>query len=599
MQRQRRPSLVSLVVLPVLLGLVTVCSSNGKSSSATTAMGGSSTSAGTTSPATTGSPASTGSGTGAQGASSGPSGTTSSSGSTGTGGSTGSGGAVNSGASVLTWRNDNARTGQYLVETTLTPANVNSTKFGKLASLPVDGYVYAQPLFVAGVKIGGATHDVVYVATEHDTLYAYDVGGGAPLWQVSFLKGGATPVPPADTGETGDLIPELGITGTPVIDAATGTLYVVVNTKEAGPTYPYRLHALDLATGAEKLGGPVDISASVPGTGGNSMGGMVVFTGLNHLQRPALLLSNGVVYVTFGSHGDHNADLYHGWVLGYGATDLKQSFVYCTTPNGTAGSIWQSGAGPAVDASGSLYLETANGDFDADMGGSSLSESVIKLGKTGLLDWFTPHDQALLDSGDVELGSVGAVVLPDQTGPVAHELLASGKPGVLYLLDRDAMGHFNAADDSQIVQVVDVNPNTTDIQGGIFATPAYWNGKVYVVGVSDTLKAFALSNGKLSTSPTSHSALTFQYPGSTPVVSSNGSSAGIVWVIEGQGYTPAAPGVLHAYDATNLANQLYDSTQAGARDTPGNAVKFTPPTVAKGKVLVASQTEVTVYGLLP
>jgi hypothetical protein len=512
----------------------------------------------------------------------------------------GTGGAPSSGGGVLTWRNDNARTGQYLVETTLTPATVNSQKFGKLASLPVDGYVYAQPLFVPGVQIGSAKHDVVYVATEHDTLYAFDAGGSAtPLWHVSFLTGGATPVPAGDTGETGDLIPELGITGTPVIDGATGTLYVVVNTKEAGPTYPYRLHALDLATGAEKLGGPVEITASVPGSGGNSMGGMVTFTGLDHLQRPALLLSNGVVYIALGSHGDHNPDLYHGWVVGYGAADLKQSYVYCTTPDGTEGSIWQTGAGIATDASGSLYVETANGTFDADMGGRNLSESVLKLGKSGLVDWFTPHDQALLDSGDVELGSVGAVVLPDQAGPVPHELLASGKTGLLYLLNRDAMGHFNAADDSQIVQSVDVNPQTTDIQGGIFGTPAYWNGTVYVAGVSDNLKAFALSNGKLSTSPTSQSATSFQYPGATPVISSNGASAGIVWVIEGQGYTPGAPGILHAYDATNLANELYNSMQAGARDTPGNAVKFTPPTVAKGKVFVPSQTEVTIYGLLP
>jgi hypothetical protein len=593
MRRQGRASQVSLVWLPLLVGLLAVCSSNGRSSSSATAMGGSGTSTGMMSTSTTGAPTASGStsasGPSAQGSSS--------SGSVGTGGT---GGGASGGDGVLTWRNDNARTGQYLVETTLTPANVNSKKFGKLASLPVDGYVYAQPLFVAGVKIGSATHDVVYVATEHDTLYAFDAGGSAtPLWQVSFLTGGATPVPPGDTGETGDLIPELGITGTPVIDAATGTLYVVVNTKEAGPTYPHRLHALDLATGKEKFGGPIEISASVPGTGGNSIGGMVTFTGLNHLQRPALLLSNGVVYVAIGSHGDHNPDLYHGWVVGYGAADLKQSFVYCTTPDGMEGSIWMGGAGVASDASGSLFVETANGTFDADMGGRNLSESVLKLGKSGLVDWFTPHDQDVLDSGDVELGSVGAVVLPDQAGPVPHELLASGKTGLLYILNRDAMGHYNAAGDSQIVQFVDVNPNTTDIQGGIFGTPAYWNGTVYVAGVSDNLKAFALSNGKLSTSPTSQSAITFQYPGATPVISSNGASAGIVWVIEGQGYTPGAPGVLHAYDATNLANELYNSTQAGSRDTPGNAVKFTPPTVAKGKVFVVSQTEVTVYGLLP
>jgi hypothetical protein len=346
------------------------------------------------------------------------------------------------------------------------------------------------------------------------------------------------------------------------------------------------------------------IAASVPGTGGNSTNGVVAFSPLDHFQRPALLLMNGVVYVAFGSTGDTRPDISHGWVVGYRASDLTQVLAYCTSANGTMGSIWQSGAGITADTSNNMYVETGNGTFDGNTGGIDLGDSVVKFSTSGtVLDSFTPFDQATFDANDIDLGSSGAVLLPDQSGPVTHELIATGKPGQLYLLNRDNMGHFNVGSDSQIVQSVSVAPNTTDVTGGIYATVAYWNGNVYFADVGSpgngTVKAYGLSSGLLTTSPTSQSATVYQYPGATPAVSANGTSNAIVWAVEGQGYSPSTPPVLHAYDATNLANELYNSGQAGARDTPGAAVKFVVPTVANGKVYLGTQTEVTVFGLLP
>jgi hypothetical protein len=499
---------------------------------------------------------------------------------------------------VFTAHNDNARSGQNPAETVLAPANVDSAHFGKKFSQPVDGFVYAQPLWVAGVTAGGKTHDVVYVATENDSVYAFDADASQPpLWQVSL----GTPVPCGDTGDCQDLIPLLGITGTPVIDPATQTLFVVAETKDSSAAYHHKLHALDLGTGAEKLGGPIEINPSVAGTGGNSTGGTVLFSPLDHFQRPGLLLSGGVVYVPIGSTADTNPGVSHGWIVGFKESDLSQTMVFCTSPNGTMASIWQSGAGIAADSSGNLYAETGNGSFDADTGGMDYGDSVVKLAPSGtVLDWFSPHDEAALDTGDIDFGSAGPLLLPDQTGAVAHELIAVGKPGYLYLVNRDAMGHFQSANDSQIVGKVSVAPNTSDITGGIFATPASFNGQVYLAAVSDNLKAFSLTAGALSAAPTSQSTLVFNYPGATPSVSSNGTSAGIVWVIEGDGYTPMQSAVLHAYDATNLATELYSSTQAaGGRDAAGPAVKFSVPTVVNGHVYVGTQTELDVYGSLP
>jgi len=511
-------------------------------------------------------------------------------------------------AGVYTWKYDNTRQGQNTSEATLTRANVNPQQFGKIASYALDGYAYAQPLYVSGVATSTGVYNVVYVATEHDTVYAFDADGeaAAPLWKVSFINPpGIIPVPPADTGETGDLIPECGISGTPVIDPSTQTLYVVVNTKEAGPTYPYRLHALDLRTGAEKPGSPVTISASA---------GSVSFDPLTHLQRPGLLLLNGAVYVAFGSHGDRST--WQGWVLGYNAATLAPAGVYLTAPGGSAGSaIWQGGAGPAADSSGGIYFETGNGPYD----GTNMGDSVVKLGTNGGLtraDWFTPSDQATYQSADVDLGSAGPMVLPGAVGNATHRdlVLATGKPGVLYLLDQANLGKYQAGgSDTQIVQSLAIHPsfpNVGDLSAGVFNTPAFWNGgtaatgTIYVGAVlstgPDVLRAFSISGAAISTSAAGTTSHAFPYPGVAPVVTSNGTANAIVWVIEGGGYRPTMPAILHAYDGSRLATELYASSAApGGRDTAGPAVKFTVPLAVNGKVYVASQTALSIYGLLP
>jgi hypothetical protein len=492
--------------------------------------------------------------------------------------------------SVLTYHNDSARTGQYTVETALTPSNVASATFGKKFAQPVDSYVYAQPLFVPGLSIGGQTHDVVFVVTEANSVYAFDANAFGPvLWHTNAGTGLSC----MDLNDCGDLIPGAGITGTPVIDLATETMYFVALSKDASG-FHHRLHAVALTTGAEKFGGPVDVSPTAAGTGGNSQNGTVQFDPKTHYQRCALLLAGSVVYVGIGGNAESDSDN-HGWVVGYKASDLTKTMTFCTSPNDHWSSVWQSGGGLASDAAGYVYLETANGTFDVDTGGSDYGSSALKLDATGkVVDYFTPYNQAALSSGDIDFGSANPVLLPDQSGPVAHELLASGKPGILYVINRDGMGHFHSGSDSQIVQSVSAFPNSSGITNGIFASPAYWKGNLYVSGIGGGVDAFALAAGKLSTSATSQTSQQFSFPGATVSVSSNGAAAGIVWALDGNA------GVLYAYDATNLAKELYDTTQAsGGRDTPGLPVKFAVPTVANGHVYVGTQTELDVYGLLP
>jgi hypothetical protein len=305
-------------------------------------------------------------------------------------------------------------------------------------------------------------------------------------------------------------------------------------------------------------------------------------------------LVGGVVYVGIGSNAESNTDN-HGWIVGYNASDLSTTMSFCTSPNDNWSSMWQSGGGLSSDSAGYVYGETANGTFDVDTGGSDYGDSALKLDSTGkVIDYFTPYNQAALSGADIDFGSANPVILPDQSGSIAHELLASGKPGILYLINRDGMGHFHAGSDSQIVQSVSAFPNTSGVTNGIFMSPAYWNGNVYVAGIGDSVQAFSLNAGKLSTSPTSHTAAQFSFPGATVSVSSNGTTAGILWVLDGGG------GVLYAYDATDLTAELYDTSQAsGGRDTPGQPVKFAVPTVANGHVYVGTQTELDVYGSLP
>ena len=511
--------------------------------------------------------------------------------------------------SVLTQRNDIARSGVNSSETTLTTANVNTTQFGRLFSYTVDGYVYAQPLYMPNVSISGkGTHNVIFVVTEHDSVYALDAdsNGGSnamPLWQITLLDAahgaafGATTVPNADVSTT-DIVPEIGITSTPVIDPSSNTIYVVGKTKESG-TYVQRLHALDIATGAEKFGGPVALAASVAGTGNGSSGGVLNFDPLWENQRAGLLLLNGIVYMGFAAHGDNGP--WHGWILGYNATTLQQTGAFCSTSNGTGSGTWMSGAGLAADVTdptnhpfGRMFIATGNGTFDATTpytNSMDYGDDVINLDLTnGVLtvkDSFTPFTQATLDETDGDLASGGVLLLPDQTTGPKRLLVIVGKAGTIYIVNRDSMGGFSASTDNVVQEVVGQI-------GGVWGIPTYFNGSIYFWGTNDNMKAFSFVSGVMSTGHTSSSNEFSNFPGPTPVVSANGTTNGIVWAIQ----SDSTPEILRAYDPSNVNNIIYSSDQNSGRDTPGNPIKFAVPTVANGKVYVPAQLQVSVYGLL-
>jgi hypothetical protein len=509
---------------------------------------------------------------------------------------------------VFTQRYDNSRSGQNTQEASLTPSNVNSSQFGKLFSLPVDGQIFAQPLYMENVAVPQkGTYNIIFVATENDSVDAFDADGSSttPLWQVSFLNpsAGVTAVPCQDEFGTSSncfIAPVIGITSTPVIDPSSGTLYVTAQTKESqDPTcvsgctsnYIYRLHALDVTTGAEKFGGPVSISASVPGTGYDSVGGVVTFSALHHLQRAGLLLANGTVYLAFGSYRD--IDPYHGWLMAYNATTLQQVAVFNVTPNAEQGAIWQGGGGISADDNGILYVVTANGSFDVNTGGIDYGDSVLKMqiasGQFQVLDYFTPADQGTLAEEDLDLGSSPALILPDQPGPNPHLLATGGKDGRIWLLNRDKLGTYQT-NDAGAVQVIASGSDS------LFGGGTYWNGNLYFQEVGDFLNQFALNNGQAQTPPTS-SSFAIGFPNASPVVSANGANNAVVWLVD---TSSGGPAVLYAFDATNVGNQLYSSTEApGQRDQAGPAVKFAVPTVANGKVYVGAGGEVDVYGLLP
>lgn len=508
--------------------------------------------------------------------------------------------------SVTTYHNDNSRRGLNDKETILTHANVNPTQFGKLFSQKIDGYSYAQPLYVPGIGITGrGTHNVVYVATEHDTIYAFDADddqgiNSQPLWQRSFIDPahGITTIDSKVDVNCTDLRPEIGITGTPVIDTATLTMYVVVRTKENGRFFQ-RLHALDIVTGAEKSHGPVVIHARVAGSGDGSVDGFVYFDPLRNNQRAGLLLANGLIYIAWASHCDIGP--YHGWVMSYDALTLQQEGVWNSTPNMGLGGVWQAGGAPAADEEGNVYFATGNGGFDADTGGPDFGDSVLKVGSSvnrqlPVLDFFTPHNQQFLNDQDLDVGSGGPMLLPNQptSAPHRHLLTLSGKEGVIYLIDRDNMGGFNSGSD----RIVESLPSSIQGTGGV---SCWWNDTLFFVPVFDTMKAFHFDTktGLISAMPSSQTVAYFDFPTALPSISSNGSKDGILWAPQDDGYYAGAPAILRAYNAHNLAQELYSSDDNLARDNPGPAGKFTVPTIANGKVYFTTHKRLAVFGLLP
>jgi hypothetical protein len=501
---------------------------------------------------------------------------------------------------VTTYHNDNARTGQNLNETTLTTSNVNQSGFGKLFVISTDGKVDAQPLYVPNISVSGQTHNLLFVASEHGSVYAFDAGTGGLIWQVSTLLSGEIP---SDDHGCGQITPEIGITSTPAIDpkaGSHGTIYVVAMSKDSSGGYHQRLHALDVTTGAEEFGGPQEIQASYPGTGDNSSGGKVIFDSGQQVDRPGLLLLNGVIYTSWGSHCDIRP--YTGWMIGYNGNTLAQVTVLNVTPNGSEGALWMSGAGPAADSTGNIFALDANGTFDANLNaqgfpsrgdfGNAFLKISTSNNQLAVADYFEMFNQSSENSTDEDLGSGGALVLPDLTdssGNTRHLAVGAGKDGNIYVVDRDAMGKFNPNANNIYQQIQGA------LAGGVFSMPAYFNNTVYYGAVGDSIKAFAINAAQLASSPSSQTGNQFGYPGATPSISANGTGNAILWAAEN-----TDPAVLHAYDATNLANELYNSNQAsGGRDQFGTGNKFITPTVINGKVYVGTTNGVGVFGLLP
>jgi len=502
-------------------------------------------------------------------------------------------------AQMTTAQHDNARTGANLNETALTPRNVNQQQFGKLFTLKVDGDIYTQPLFLKNVQIPGkGTHDVVFVATEHDSVYAFDAYGhpSTPLWQVSFLKAGATTVPARDV-QCPFTQPEVGITSTPVIDAKTGTLYVLARTKKvhapSGDEYHQHLHALAVATGAEKFAGPVEIRATAHGSGAGSKGGILAFEPLLENPRAALLLSNGMVYLTWGSSCDVGP--YHGWVIAYDSQSLKQRAVFNTSPDADDSGIWASDTGPAADKDGNVFVATGNGSFDVAKGGRDYGDTLLKLRFDGQHlrpgDYFTPFNADELNAKDHDLGSGGPMLLPDQLGPHPHLAVIGGKGPMIYVVDRDHLGRYQPADNSHAVQTIPTSR-------GVYGSMAYWNRNVYVLSDHDSLRDFEVKNGSLVFKAASSFKL--EDHAATPAISANGSKDGIVWVISSKGWNSSdRTAVLYAADASNIEHELYNSSQNPARDGAGLALRFNIPTIVNGHVYVGAKRELDVYGLLP
>jgi hypothetical protein len=503
---------------------------------------------------------------------------------------------------VLTYHNDNMRTGRNLSETLLTLKNVKSTTFGKLFVIPTDGLVDAQPLYAPDVSIpGNGTHNVLFVATEHGTVYGFDADSGSTLWHVTTLAAGETS---SDKRGCGQVTPEIGVTSTPVIDLTAGThgtIYVAAMSKDSSSNYHQRLHALDITSGAEEFGGPVEIAAQYPGTGDNSQGGYVIFDPKQYKERAGLLLLNHIVYTSWASHCDHTP--YTGWIISYNETTLAQQSVLNVTPNGSEGAIWAAGAGPAADANGNIYFLDANGTFDTTLDADGLpangdyGNAIIKLstkkGKLAVADYFNMYNTVSESDADEDLGSGGAMVVPNfkDSNGVLHELVVgAGKDANIYLADRTNMGKFNPNNNSQIYQEL-----TGALAGAVFSAPAFDGHRIYYGAVGDQIKAFSFNaSGLLNSTPASATGTQFGFPGATPSISGGSASTLILWATEN-----TSPAVLHAYNANNLSVELYNSNQAASgRDNFGNGNKFITPTIANGKVYVGTTNGVGVFGLL-
>lgn len=501
---------------------------------------------------------------------------------------------------VLTWHNNNARTGEDLHETILKPANVKPATFGKLFVIHVDGKVDAQPLYLAHVTIPGkGRHNVLYVATEHDSVYAFDADNGKQLWHVSMLKPGETPSGPRHCGQ---VTPEIGVTATPVIDPSIGphgTIYVVAMSKNSDGQYFQRLHALDLTTGKEEFGGPVDIHAKYPGTGDNSKNGMVIFDPKQYKERPGLLLVGHTVVTSWSSHCDIRP--YTGWVMDYNALTLKQTSVLDLAPNGSEAAVWMSGAGPAADAAGNLYLLAGNGTFDTKLNskgfpdkgdyGNAFLKIAIRHGKLKVADYFDMDNTVAESARDEDLGSGGAMLLPPMKtakGKIVHLAVGAGKDQNIYLVNCNHMGKFNPHRNDIYQELVKA------LHGREFSAPAYFDGKLYYGAINDSIRAFQFSHARLLPKPVSITSNQFVYPGTTPSISADGTKNAILWATEN-----GTPAVLYAYDANNLGHMLYNSNMApNGRDHFGTGNKFIAPTIANGKVYIGTTDGVGVFGLL-
>ncbi len=500
---------------------------------------------------------------------------------------------------IVTYHDDIGRTGLNPNEAILTPSNVTASTFGLLRILHVDGLVDGQPLYLSNLTVAAQSQNVVFVVTENDSVYAFNADTGAQLWKTSVL--GTSETTSGDHG-CGQITPQIGITSTPVIDRSAGshgTIFVVGMSQDTSGAYHQRLHALDVTTGAELSGSPVEITASYPGTGASSSGGNVIFAPGQYAERVGLLLLNHTLYLGWTSHCDQEP--YTGWLMAHNESSLAQTAVLNLTPNGSEGSIWMAGTGLAADASGNIYFLDANGTFDTTLNASGFpvngdfGNGFLKVSTTGgnlaVADYFEASNTVAESNADEDLGSGGALVLPDLTdssGNVHHLAVGAGKDQIIYVVNRDNMGKFNSQNDSAIYQQIG------GAIGGVYSMPAYFNNTVYYGAVNDNLKAFPIANVKLATSAAAQSANTFPYPGTTPAISANGTANGIVWDVAN-----SSPAVLHAYNATTL-QELYNSSQAAnGRDQFGNGNKFITPMITNGKVFVGTPSGVAEFGLLP